>query len=482
VACPCCGGCVRSIATVEDPRESTSQTHTLMKIKPEAFHVEVFAIVLAAFILVLDLFVPPIIGLADNGDYYRVSGQVGLDHASEVYADRYFDYLQLKYTHIEPKTFPPGFVTSEVVFAGLALFVSDNVLRSAVFDLRTLGAVHLAAYVLALWLLMFSLRPLGVRWQIVTSAVAVLLLTDSRYTCYFNSFFSEPATSIFFVSTAALCLLITHKRLRPVISWPLFMLSAILLTTSKPQYAPIGVMLAIWFLWQARPRANGVLVALPLIIVSSWYYARTPEYLHQVVGYTVLFDEILANSPTPNADLVFFDLDPDLIRYTNTSAFSPDAPINDPDFRRRFYGHFKLIDVVGFYATHPQRFWGLMKRCTPLAVAFHPFVGGYTPDSGKPARTEPQGVWNRVRGRLPTSPVPLFGVLAMLMYLAITRRDPLLILLCSISAVCFLVACLAQGTWDLSKNLHLSGLSFNMCLSLSIPALAHQLASTLRGR
>jgi hypothetical protein len=201
-----------------------------MKTKLEAAHVEFVALMLVAGILIYLLFVPPVMGLADNGDYYRVSGQVGLDHSTEGYVDRYFHHLQLKYKYIWPNPFPPGFITSEVIFAGLASIINKIITRSAIFDLRILGIVHLIAFILAIWLLIFSLRPLGLRQQIASAALVVLLLMDSRYTCYFNSFYSESATTIFFVSTTALCLLITHKRIHPVISWPFFMLSSVLLT------------------------------------------------------------------------------------------------------------------------------------------------------------------------------------------------------------------------------------------------------------
>jgi len=450
-------------------------------VKPQTLIAECLATALATSILTFQLLIPPVMGLADNGDYYRVSGRVGLDHANEAHDKKYFKYLQLKYKHIEPGAYPPGFITSEVLFAKAALFISDNVTSSNLFDLRTLGAVHEVAFIFAFWLLMFSLRPLGLRWQIVVAAVMTLFLTDARYICYFNSFFSESATTIFFMSTAALCLLITHKRLTSPVGWLLFLLVSILLITSKPQYAPVGVLLALWSMWEARPRFRGLVIALPLVLFSLWYYARTPEVAHRVVSYTMLFGEILANSPKPEDDLIFLKLDPDLVKYINTSAFSPDAPINDPDFQRRLFARFKLTDVIGFYMVHPQRLWELLKRCTPLAVEFHPFVGAYTPDSGKPAHTEPLGLWSSLRRALPKSPWFSFLMLAMLTAIALTRRESFMILLVSISVVCFLTACLAQGTWDLSKHLHLSNLSFDMCLALAIPSIFQSRASAMRG-
>jgi hypothetical protein len=65
------------------------------------------------------------------------------------------------------------------------------------------------------------------------------------------------------------------------------------------------------------------------------------------------------------------------------------------------------------------------------------------------------------------------------MFLAIILRDSIAIFLCLISAICFLTSCLAQGIHDLSKHLHLSSLSFNMCLILFMPTMISYFVSKL---
>ena len=59
----------------------------------------------AALVLSAQLLVPPVQGLADNGDYQRVMGYAGFDHSTDVYAERYFSFLRTEY-----RVLPIGFV------------------------------------------------------------------------------------------------------------------------------------------------------------------------------------------------------------------------------------------------------------------------------------------------------------------------------------------------------------------------------------
>jgi hypothetical protein len=52
------------------------------------------AVVAAAVILSIQLFVAPVVGLADNRDYERVIGYAGFQHTTDVPAERYFSFLR----------------------------------------------------------------------------------------------------------------------------------------------------------------------------------------------------------------------------------------------------------------------------------------------------------------------------------------------------------------------------------------------------
>ena len=52
------------------------------------------AVAAAAAILASQLFVAPVVGLADNGDYERVMGYAGFQHTTTDSAQRYYTFLR----------------------------------------------------------------------------------------------------------------------------------------------------------------------------------------------------------------------------------------------------------------------------------------------------------------------------------------------------------------------------------------------------
>src|SRR4030088_2456601 len=102
-------------------------------------------IALAAAVLFYQLFIPPIIGLADQGDFVRTIGRFGYGplHRGD-----------LKYVYVEPKYVrDPGYRAreweqpkSEYLFVGAALLLNKLVSRDGSLDIRVVGFVHVVAF------------------------------------------------------------------------------------------------------------------------------------------------------------------------------------------------------------------------------------------------------------------------------------------------------------------------------------------------
>jgi hypothetical protein len=115
--------------------------------------------------------VPPYVGLADNGDFGKGAGRFSLVQPGGIF-DRHFIYVVGKYAYDPRIYWNSGILTSEVVPAGLAVFVHWVWDRRSLFDIRYLGFMHAAVVGLALWLAMPALERLpraaraivGARW------------------------------------------------------------------------------------------------------------------------------------------------------------------------------------------------------------------------------------------------------------------------------------------------------------------------------
>jgi len=72
------------------------------------------------------------------------------------------------------------------------------------FDVRALGAIHLALFLLGVWLLLRLSARLGLATRAVIALLLALVFCDVGYAAYFNSLYSEPGSFVFlFLALAA---------------------------------------------------------------------------------------------------------------------------------------------------------------------------------------------------------------------------------------------------------------------------------------
>src|ERR1035437_1236671 len=110
----------------------------------------------AGAILTYQLFIPPIVGLADQGDFVRTIGRFG-------YGPQH--HGSLEYVYVEPKYIPdPSYrspyweqANSEYLFVGAALLLNKLVSKDGALDITVAGFVHalafLAAFARLLWVI-----------------------------------------------------------------------------------------------------------------------------------------------------------------------------------------------------------------------------------------------------------------------------------------------------------------------------------------
>ncbi|HEY6936526.1 MAG TPA: hypothetical protein VI424_05210, partial [Terriglobales bacterium] len=113
---------------------------------------EFILLVLCVAILTAQLLIPPFIGLADNGDFAKVLGRVGLRKSSQ----HNFEYFVSDYSHAS--SWNTVVLYSETVPAWIAVRVQTLVRGSRDFDIRYLAAVHAMIFVALYYFLLLLLR------------------------------------------------------------------------------------------------------------------------------------------------------------------------------------------------------------------------------------------------------------------------------------------------------------------------------------
>jgi len=431
----------------------------------------------AATILSLQLFVPPIVGLADNRDYERVMGYAGFQHTSAVPAERHFSFLRSKYAVVDPGWFRGGYHSSETLLAFVARGVHLLFAGRALFDIRLMGAIHAVLFLLALAGLIRACRDLTLAARIVAAVLLVFFFTDVGYVAPFNSFYSQTASFVFLMLTAAIAAeAIRRGRLSGV--WLVaYFGAALLFVGSKPQEKLAAPLLALYGLrlagvlwhgaWRRPWRQGAVWLAAGLVAFSVWYGRHTPYTLREATLFQVVFDDLLAYSPSPGADAAELRLDREWLQYVGTNPYATDSPLLESEFRIRFLQRVGHRQIVAFYLRHPTRFAQRVSRASLQAWSLRPEFGNFERSAEHPTRTLATrfSMWSGFRERLGANSLLAIAALlggnliaAVATYRHAERRGRLfregLLTMVLMAMLAFAVCAFAQGSTDLSRSLY----------------------------
>jgi hypothetical protein len=445
---------------------------------------ECLVVIFIAIVIAYQIFVPPLIGLADSGDFNRFLGQTGLAHSKTTYEDKYFDFFDSRYSVIAKSSLPGQYSSSSLLLIRAARWLSIRLGGRESFDIRVLAAVRLLPFLLGLWLILVASRPLSPVPRSVLAGLLALMFTDAGYIAYFNSFYSEPTALLFLALAFGMGLVLISGRSSNFLFLVGYFAAIAFVLTSKPQHAPIapifclfGVVMAKHTNYARRYR-TAIVLALVVCGITAWYYRRTPFQLRSEVAYLGLFMDLLPNSSTPREDLAALGLNPDYERFTGTNPYEQDSPFWLPEIQSDLTKKITSYRLPLFYVTHPARFFDLSKRCIRHAFTLRiARLGYYEAESGKLPRTQGFGLWSIIRENIfprsvlflalfITSAIPAAAIALKSKAGSLKTLSLLYVALVGVAAAQFLVAILSQGEMDLAKHLFMFNLAFDACLIL----------------
>lgn len=434
----------------------------------------------AAAILTYQLFIPPIVGLADQGDFVRTIGRFG-------YGPQHGTSLLYKY--VEPKYIPdPHYrqpyweqANSEYLFAGAALLLNKLVSKDGAVDITVAGFVHalvfLAVFARVLWVIRRE------RGHFLVWILALVALTDAGYAVYWNSWYAEPASCFFFLLLLAEAVGIARAGktgLAGISRWSLW---SILWILAKPQNAPIGLILALFTLrlamWTGSKSARAVAVfgACGMIACAGFNVLAMPIYGRQANTYGVIFTGILGDSKTPEADLKALGLDPQLAKYAGTGAWTPGTYF--PQMAASgVLTRVNTFSVLRFYLSRPARMWrrlhGLLPQITFLRRDWY---GNFEPSAGLPPAAQSRAftLWSGFHERVMPA-VSKWIVLALALWPSIMawrwirardvlrRRRLELLALLPVCCLAALFSAVFGDAFDVIKHMYLFNLLLDTCL------------------
>lgn len=344
---------------------------------------------------------PPSLGMGNNGDFRRLTTNVGLEplyHSPAESADRrqfVVDYRPARFDHPDYLNRVSQVAIAVPVRVAKAI---NHAMGDETFSVHFIGFVYLLPLALAflLWVRASRRRPIVVR--VILALAFAFVFLDLGYLVYFNSFYTEAPSLVYllcaFGCALNLALLEKSDRLAAIVWLLFFCVFVTLFAGARAQNVPPAAVLMLLGV-AAAARVGGKIVftaavALALVVASAAVYSlRHYEFhLRNQNAVNSVFNGLLLYSPDKEGDLEKLGFPPQWAAYAGRSQFTKDTPFDDPAFRQAFFPKMSAGRMARFYATHPTR----LSR--PLAVASEnlldsriSYVGNFRMESQIPAKT-----------------------------------------------------------------------------------------------
>ena len=193
----------------------------------------------AAAIVGYQIFLPPVVGLANNGDFGKIIGPFSLTGPA---ADEN-GWADTRWELNPAKKYLSGFYSSEHLFMAAAVGVNCVLSKDSSFDLRAIGLVHAAIFLWAFYLLWTLLVDSRAAVRIGTLGAALFCFSDVMYVSYLNSFYMDVAAWLFLLLAALFYL--RSMRWGGAANALGFAVCSVIVTTSKSQHAVLALWLAL---------------------------------------------------------------------------------------------------------------------------------------------------------------------------------------------------------------------------------------------
>ncbi|WP_410512793.1 hypothetical protein PaeBR_23070 [Paenibacillus sp. BR2-3] len=447
-------------------------------------------------ITVMALFTAPYVGMADNGDFFRSIYSNGLYFNAPDYDAQYFGYFVKQYgiyQYFNENGATLG--SSQSLFIKLAIGLNKLLFSSQVFDIRFQAAMYTIVYVLAVYLLIEGITwKLPRRQGIIIAILAIFIFGDTGYTAYFNSFYSESLVLIMMIFVFASWLLLYRKRYNDYVLLGLFVISSIILTTSKQQNAPVGILIAcmaVSLIWVRKDKLFRLLtlcsIVLMMIAGIVTYLNISKEFVN-INQYHSMTRGVLKGSANPETTLKSFGIDEqysllkDSIYYEQYGT----VDVHSPLLEESFYSKYGFGSILKFYVTHPDKLSSILNEAAQNAFTIKPAaMGNYEQSAGKAFGQQSHffSVYSLLKDKLAPK---TFGFIVLWMIVVIGLYMPsfvtavkfgdfrgmqkmvLILTAMGIGLSGILVSIIGAGDADISKHEFLFTLSFDLVSLLTL--------------
>lgn len=464
-----------------------------MKKLLDKINYNMLAVALFLIISIITLFVPPVIGMADNGDFYRIISQNDLYHLSNDSQDIFFgyfdkDYGVFKYNNELGRTL----ISTQSIFIKVAVFIDELIWKDNIFDIRVLALLYIIIQAFAIYFITKVLLKdiKNNKYKLLIVALVTFVFSDTAYIAYYNSFYGEAVNISCFLFSIGILLYMCRYNKFNIHNLILFGISTYLLLGSKQQLSPIGIlasilMIRIIFLKKdIKIRIVSSILAILLTISSIYYYKSIEGDFDYINRYHAMTRGALLFEGNPDEILGKFNIY-DQYSLLENEIFFQEIPMIHPYDERLmedFYSNYSVFSILGYYIKNPKALIKMTSFAFKNSYAIRPKVmGNYEKSVGKPygAKSNFFTLWSTFKeGVVPKGLIVSCIYILIFLIISFKRyrnaylsknnnefifQDTLLYaLLIGLSQI--FISIIGAGDADLAKHVFIYNLSFDLIL------------------
>ncbi|NFI51787.1 hypothetical protein FDA52_02120 [Clostridium botulinum] len=452
---------------------------------------------LIAFFLVLiigslTLFIHPIIGMADNGDFYRVINKSGAYHlnknSNEIFLGYFIkDYGIYKYNN----DYANLLISTQSIFVKLAIFFDRIFMKDYVLDIRFMSVMFLIIEAMGVYFFIKALinKLDSSKYKLIITLVTILIFCDTGYLAYYNSFYGESVNICCFLMSIGLLIYMIEFDKFTWYNLIAFGISSFLFFGAKQQLAPVGILIAFIFIiigiYMTNKRFTKMLayiLAVIFIVSSMIFYKSITGDFKYINIYHSMNRGILLNEDDPDSILEDFNISTQYSLLQETDFFE-EIKLLDPyeeELIDDYYEKFSLGKILDYYITHPKAFIKVLKISFKNGYSIRPkVIGNYEQSEHKEfgAKSYFFATWSTFKEKfIPKNMLFTVSTIVIYLYLSTSRFLKAIknnnkkiqfkeityfyVFLVGISQI--IISVIGAGDADLSKHVFMYNMAFDL--------------------
>ncbi|NFQ51104.1 hypothetical protein FDG49_16645 [Clostridium botulinum] len=452
---------------------------------------------LLAFFLVLiigslTLFIHPIIGMADNGDFYRVINKSGAYHLNKTSNDIFLGYFIKDYgIYKYNNDYANILISTQSIFVKSAIFLDRLFTKDYVLDIRFMSVMFLIIEAIGIYFFIKALinKVDNSKYKLIITLLTILIFCDTGYLAYYNSFYGESVNICCFLMSIGLLIYMIEFDKFTWYNLIAFGISSFLFFGSKQQLAPVGILISFIFIIIGVYTTNKPLtkiltyiLAIIFIISSMVFYKSITGDFKYINIYHSMNRGILLNEDDPDNILEDFNISTQYSLLQETDFFE-EIKLLDPYEEKLiedYYEKFSLGKILEYYITHPKAFIKVLKISFNNGYSIRPkVIGNYEQSEHKEfgAKSYFFATWSTFKEKfIPKNMLFTVATIVIYLYLSTSRFLKAIknnnkkiqlkeityfyVFLVGISQI--IISVIGAGDADLSKHVFMYNMAFDL--------------------